>query len=122
MKIPDNILQKYNVMTLKEYSAVYPNIENKEEDIYRQFITNTNHIINELTEGAISTSDCSQELEYREIARQEIARLSGEGYEPKENIKTVEERTTELEQRENTAASYDELAAAIREGVNSYGQ
>lgn len=119
-KIPESLLNKYEVQDIN--ALIEMNSDIGEIMHYQDFLKKTDYVINKLSEGIISTNDCSEELQYREIARQEIARLSGEQYEPQEVIKTVEERTTELEQRENTAASYDELAAAIREGVNSYGQ
>lgn len=119
-KIPESLLNKYEVQDIN--ALIEMNSDIGEIMHYQDFLKKTDYVINKLSEGIISTNDCTEELQYREIARQEIARLSGEQYEPKEDIKTVEERTTELEQRENAAASYDELAEAIREGVNSYGQ
>lgn len=119
-KIPESLLNKYEVQDIN--ALIEMNSDIGEIMHYQDFLKKTDYVINKLSEGIISTTDCSKELQYREIARQEIAKLSGEQYEPKKIYKTVEERTTELEQRENTAASYDELAAAIREGVNSYGQ
>lgn len=119
-KIPESLLNKYEVQDIN--ALIEMNSDIGEIMHYQDFLKKTDYVINKLSEGIIATNDCSEELQYREIARQEIARLSGEQYEPKDDIKTVEERTTELEQRENSAASYDELAAAIREGVNSYGQ
>lgn len=84
MKIPDTVLKTYNCLTLEEYGFMFPEIENKEEAIYRSFLDNTDHITLKLIEGSVSSADVAEELKYREIARQEIARLEGHPYEPKE--------------------------------------
>lgn len=84
MKIPDTVLKAYGCLTLEEYRFMFPEIENKEEAIYRSFLSKTDHIPLKLVEGSVSSNDVAEELKYREIARQEIARLKCEPYEPKE--------------------------------------
>lgn len=84
MKIPDTVLKTYNCLSLEEYSFMFPEIENKEEAIYRSFLDKTDHITLKLIEGSIFSTDVAEELKYREIARQEIARIEGKPYEPKE--------------------------------------
>lgn len=64
---------------------------------YENLLRFTDYIVLKLTEGSMTTSDCKDELAAREIARQEIAKLNGETYEPKENAKTLDERTSILE-------------------------
>lgn len=121
--IPTELLEKYEMQTLEDFKASFADDVPTEINFYKTFLIQTNDVINKLTEGAIRTEDCSDELIYRDFARQRIAELEGKPYTyTYKEGKTIEERTTELEQREDTAASYDEMAAAIREGVNSYGQ
>lgn len=118
--IPTELLEKYEMQTLEDFKASFADDVPTEINFYKTFLIQTNDVINKLTEGAIRTEDCSDELIYRDFARQRIAELEEKPYTPKDG-KTIEERTTELENKETNAASYDELAAAIREGVNSYG-
>lgn len=117
--IPIELLKKHEMQTLEDFKANFADDVPTEINFYKTFLIQTNDVINKLTEGAIHTEDCSDELLYRDFARQRIAELEEKPYTPKEG-KTIEERTTELEQREDTAANYDEMAAAIREGINSY--
>lgn len=84
MKIPDTVLKTYGCLTLEEYRFMFPEIESKEEAIYRSFLDKTDHITLKLIEGSISSVDVAEELKYREIARQEIAKIEGKPYEPKE--------------------------------------
>ena len=84
MRIPDTVLKTYGCLTLEEYRFMFPEIENKEEAIYRSFLSKTDHIPLKLIEESISSADVAEELKYREIARQEMARLEGKPYEPKE--------------------------------------
>ena len=97
MKIPDTVLKTYSCLTLEEYRFMFPEIENKEEAIYRSFLSKTDHIPLKLIEGSITSADVSEELKYREVARREIAIISGKPYEPKEEQKTLDERTEATE-------------------------
>lgn len=97
MKIPDTVLKAYGCLTLEEYRFMFPEIENKEEAIYRSFLSKTDHIPLKLIEGSVSSADAAEELKYREIARREIATINGESYEPKEEQKTLDERTEAAE-------------------------
>lgn len=94
-----NILaQKYNMDTLEDFK----NFSEEPEDFatmmwYQTFLKLTDHIPIKLMEGSLSTEDCREELAARELARSEIARINGESYEPKQNTKTLDERTAILE-------------------------
>lgn len=83
MSIPENILNKYGLPILETFRE---NMQPGESEImyYEQFLKSTDHIPLTLIEGSVSSSDVAEELKYREIARQEIARLEGKPYEPKE--------------------------------------
>lgn len=97
MKIPDTVLKTYNCLTLEEYGFMFPEIENKEEAIYRSFLNKTDHITLKLIEGSVSSADVAEELKYREIARQEIAKIEGKSYEPKADKITLDARMTNIE-------------------------
>lgn len=97
MKIPDTVLKTYNCLTLEEYGFMFPEIENKEEAIYRSFLDNTDHITFKLIEGSVSSADVAEELKYREIARQELAKIDGKPYKTKTDKITLDERTTNIE-------------------------
>ena len=94
-----NILaQKYNMDTLEDFK----NYIEEPEDFaimlwYQTFLKLTDHIPIKLMEGSLSTDDCREELAAREFARSEVARLQGKSYTPKENAKTLDERTQVLE-------------------------
>lgn len=83
MSIPENILNKYGLPILETFRE---NMQLGESEImyYEQFLKSTDHIPLKLIEGSVSSSDVTEELKYREIARQEIARLEGKPNEPKE--------------------------------------
>lgn len=94
----NEVAKKYNLQTLEEFILTSGEDEQVSKDIWYNIILNcTEYIIPRLIEGTITTSECKDELAAREIARQEIAKLNGETYEPKENAKTLDERTAILE-------------------------
>lgn len=97
MKIPEEMLKKYNMGNLDFYKKIFGNDNGSEKSFYQTFLQQTDHIANKLVEGVIKTEDCTEELYYREIARQEIARLNGETPSVIENKKTLEERATQTE-------------------------
>ncbi len=115
MKIPDTVLKTYNCLTLEEYRFMFPEIENKEEAIYRSFLNKTDHIPLKLIEGSISSADVAEELKYREIARQEIAMIEGKPYEPKTDKMTLDERTAILEEEGLEATIDHECRIALLE-------
>lgn len=79
----EELLNKYGLPSLEIFQK---NMQPGESEImyYEQFLKSTDHIPLKLIEGSVSSSDVAEELKYREIARQEIARLEGKPYEPKE--------------------------------------
>lgn len=94
----NEIAKKYNLETLEEFIRTSGEPGSVAKDMwYNMILRITDPIIPKLIEGLITTSDCKDELAAREIARQEIAKLNGETYEPKQNAKTIDERTTILE-------------------------
>lgn len=94
----NEVAKKYNLETLEEFIKNSIESESVAKDMwYNMILEFTNPIIPKLIEGLITTSDCKDELAAREIARQEIAKLNGETYEPTQNAKTIDERTTILE-------------------------
>lgn len=97
MIIPTEILEKYNMLELDWYKEQFGDSTDTEKNFYKTFLIQTDHITNKLVEGAIKTEDCTDELYYREVARQEIARLNGETPAAVENRKTLEERATQNE-------------------------
>ena len=82
--IPETLVQKYEVATLEKCIEMFGESANTEITFYQTFLIQTDHIPLKLIEGSVSSNDVAEELKYREIARQEIARLKGEPYEPKE--------------------------------------
>lgn len=82
--IPITLVQKYGVMTLEKCIEIFGDSTDTERTFYQTFLMKTDHISLKLIEGSVSSADVAEELKYREIARQEIARLKGEPYEPKE--------------------------------------
>lgn len=94
----NEVAKKYNLQTLEEFILTSGEDSQVSKDIWYNIILNcTEYIIPRLIEGSMTTSECKDELAAREIARQEIAKLNGETYEPKQNAKTIDERTTILE-------------------------
>jgi hypothetical protein len=94
--IPTELLEKYEMQTLEDFKASFADDVPTEINFYKTFLIQTNDVINKLTEGAIRTEDCSDELIYRDFARQRIAELEEKPYTPKEG-KTIEERVTNVE-------------------------
>lgn len=82
--IPETLVQKYEMATLEKCIEMFGESANTERTFYQTFLMQTDHIPLKLMEGSVSSNDVAEELKYREIARQEIARLKGEPYEPKE--------------------------------------
>ena len=82
--IPETLVQKYEMATLEKCIEMFGESANTERTFYQTFLMQTNHIPLKLIEGSVSSNDVAEELKYREIARQEIARLEGKPYEPKE--------------------------------------
>lgn len=94
MNLPLKILNKYEFVT---YEQFFKDTGMDMREYCRVFLSHTDHIPLKLIEGAISAADVAEELKYREIARQEIAKISGQPYEPRENQKTLDERTEAAE-------------------------
>ena len=96
MSIPENILNKYGLPILETFRE---NMQPGESEImyYEQFLKSTDHIPLKLIEGSVTSAEVAEELKYREIARREIATINGESYEPKEEQKTLDERTEAAE-------------------------
>ena len=92
------LAHKYNMDSL-EYSKEYSEEPDEVATMlwYETFLDLTDHIPLKMMEGSLTTEDCKEELLARAFARQEIAKLNGEAYEPKQNTKTIDERTTILE-------------------------
>lgn len=82
--IPVALVQKYDMVTLEKCIEMFGESANTERTFYQTFLMRTDHIPLKLIEGSVSSADVAEELKYREIARQEIARLEGHPYEPKE--------------------------------------
>lgn len=92
------IAKKYDMDTLEDFIAESEEPETIAKILwYESFLKFTDHISIKLLEGSLTTSECADELAAREIARQEIAKLNGEQYEPKKNKMTLDERTAILE-------------------------
>ena len=94
--IPTELLEKYEMQTLEDFKASFADDVPTEINFYKTFLIQTNDVINKLTEGAIHTEDCVEELTYRDFARQRIADLEEKPYTAKEG-KTIEERVTNVE-------------------------
>lgn len=83
--IPDEIMKKYNLPSITDWqAAVDAGMYDDTRELYRMFLQKTDHIPLKLIEGSVSSADVAEELKYREIARQEIAKIEGKSYEPKE--------------------------------------
>ena len=82
--IPETLVQKYEMATLEKCIEMFGESANTERTFYQTFLIQTDHIPLKLIEGSISSADVAEELKYREIARQEIAKIEGKPYEPKE--------------------------------------
>lgn len=94
----NKIAETYEMDKLEAYIESSEETENNAKILwYENFIRFTDPIVLKLTEGSLTTEECKDELAAREIARREIAKLNGETYEPKQNAKTIDERTTILE-------------------------
>lgn len=82
--IPAELVQKYEMATLEKCIEMFGESANTERTFYQTFLRQTDHIPLKLIEGSILSADVAEELKYREIARQEIAKIEGKSYEPKE--------------------------------------
>ena len=94
--IPKEVLEKYGMQTLEEYLAIEDALVNMELMFYVDFLKRTDHIPNKILEGAATSEDYADELYYREVARQEIDKLSG-GTGEEVKIKPLDKRTAEIE-------------------------
>lgn len=95
MNIPKELLSKYHMGAKEWYITEFG--DSGEHMYWHTFLCQTDHITNKLVEGSIATADCADELKYREIARQEIAKLNGETPPVVENQKTLEQRASQNE-------------------------
>ena len=95
--IPIEVLEKYNMKSLDGYKEDFGDSTDTERTFYHTFLIQTDHIPLKLIEGSISSDDVAEELKYREIARQEIARLEGKLNEPKADKVTLDARITNIE-------------------------
>ena len=91
IQIPKELADKYGIgeYTMDNYIC--------EEAYYMNFLERTDHIPMKLVEGSLHTEDCANELAYRELVRQEVAKLRGEEPSVMGEKKTLEERTTNSE-------------------------
>ena len=99
MVFEKEILNKYNMVTLDEYKAMFENEEGVELTFYQTFLIQTDHIPNKIIETLVEDlasatllnllevffnfissikKDYNDILQYRKFARQEINRLSAE--------------------------------------------
>lgn len=83
--------------TLEECIKMFGDSTDTERTFYQTFLMRTDHIPLKLIEGSVSSADVAEELKYREIARQEIARLEGKPNEPKADKVTLDARITSIE-------------------------
>lgn len=95
--IPTNLLEKYNMKSLEGYKKDFGDSADTEITFYQTFLIQTDYIPLKLVEGSISSADVAEELKYREIARQEIAKIEGKSYEPKVDKITQDARITNIE-------------------------
>ena len=70
---PIEILNKYDLPPLSEYIKTATDRPEAIKGYYKQFLINSNHVCNEILEGAATSADYADELYYREIARQQIS-------------------------------------------------
>lgn len=76
--ISQEILKKYNMVTLEEEKAALGDTVNTEKMFYKTFLIQTDHIPNKIIEAQIlnqSVDDYTEILNYRQLARDEINRL-----------------------------------------------
>lgn len=108
--MPIDILEKYGIDTLDVYCDSWIKAgftaEQAKIKYYQGFLNITEQAITGIIEGVYSIDDLKEELKWREFAREEIAKIEGKPYNPSGG----------------GVVTYDELAAAIKEGVNSYGE
>ncbi len=97
MNIPETLLNKYRMKALDEYKKDFGDLPETEILFYETFLSQSKTVVEQLVEGSIKTEDCTDELYYREVARQEIAKLNGETPAVVENQKTLEQRATQTE-------------------------
>lgn len=69
---PIEILNKYDLPPLSEYVKTATDRPEVIEGYYRQFLINSNHVCDEILEGAATSKEYADELYYREFARREI--------------------------------------------------
>ena len=74
---PIEILNKYDLPPLSEYVKTATDRPEVIEGYYRQFLINSNHVCDEILEGAATSADYADELYYREVARRELDKLNG---------------------------------------------
>lgn len=84
--IPIELLEKYNMKSLEGYKEDFGDSISTERTFYQTFLIQTDHIPLKLIEGSVSSIDAAEELKYREIARQEIAKIEGKPYEAKSGL------------------------------------
>ncbi|MGN0693726.1 MAG: hypothetical protein ACI4LK_02305 [Lentihominibacter sp.] len=75
--IPGKMLEKYSMNTLETYKYDFGDTIDTEIGFYRTFLSQTDYICNKIVEGVSTKEDYEEELHYRNVARQEIARLNG---------------------------------------------
>ena len=80
-KIPVELQEKYSTQDIEALVSMGHADNEATKSHYYSFLANTDYIPLKLIEGSISSADVAEELKYREIARQEIAKLEGEPYE-----------------------------------------
>ena len=74
---PIEILNKYDLPPLSEYIKTATDRPEVIEGYYKQFLINSNHVCDEILEGVATSEEYADELYYREVARQELDKLSG---------------------------------------------
>ena len=81
MLIPKEILEKYNMMEIEGYKALFGDNTDTEKTFYKTFLMQTDHIPNKIIEAQIlgkTTDDYTEILNYRQLARDEINKLESE--------------------------------------------
>jgi len=76
MKIPKELLDKYSIC---QNPAIVDEI-----GVYRTFLIQTDYICNKIIEGVATWEEYADEKQYRQVAREEIGRLSEEANEEEE--------------------------------------
>ena len=74
---PIEILNKYDLPPLSEYTKTATDRPEVIEGYYKQFLINSNHVCDEILEGVATSEEYADELYYREVARQELDKLNG---------------------------------------------